>query len=147
MSRFRKPLMLALAAIGIGSLASLHAQTAAAGFQEPSGNRPAGAVFVMSNDADRNEVIAFDRSANGSLVERNHFDTGGRGSGGVTDPLESQGSLTLSQDHSLLFAANAGSGTVSVFKVLGSNLFLTDKEPTGGASRSPSRSRTTRYLC
>jgi 6-phosphogluconolactonase (cycloisomerase 2 family) len=87
----------------------------------------------MTNDADKNEVIAFDRSASGSLVERNHFDTGGRGSGGVTDPLESQGSLTLSQDDSFLFAANAGSGTVSVFKVLGSNLVLLDKEPTGGS--------------
>jgi hypothetical protein len=34
--------------------------------------------------------------------------TGGRGTGGVTDPLESPGSLTLSQDHSLLFAVNGG---------------------------------------
>jgi 6-phosphogluconolactonase (cycloisomerase 2 family) len=131
MSRFIRPLILSVA--GIGAFASLHAQTANTLFQGPSGNRPAGAVFVMTNDADKNEVIAFDRSASGSLVERNHFDTGGRGSGGVTDPLESQGSLTLSQDDSFLFAANAGSGTVSVFKVLGSNLVLLDKEPTGGS--------------
>jgi hypothetical protein len=41
---------------------------------------------------------------------RKEFPTGGRGSGGVTDPLGSQGSLTLSQDHSLLFAVNARNG-------------------------------------
>jgi 6-phosphogluconolactonase (cycloisomerase 2 family) len=134
MKRLMGPLALALAAVGFGSFASLHAQSAAATFQGNFGNRPAGAVFVMTNGADNNEVIAFDRSANGTLAERNHFDTGGRGSGGVTDPLESQGSLTLSQDHSLLFAVNSGSGTVSVFKVLGSTLLLVDKEATGGSA-------------
>jgi 6-phosphogluconolactonase len=51
----------------------------------------------------------------------------------VTDPLESQGSLTLSQDHSLLFAVNGGSGEVSVFLVHGSNLALVDKVVSGGA--------------
>ena len=88
----------------------------------------------MTNDATENEVIAFDRQADGSLTEARHFDTGGRGSGGTTDPLGSQGSLTLSQDHSLLFAVNSGSGTVSVFKVLPSNLALIDKEPSGGSA-------------
>ncbi len=130
MSRFTRSLILSLAGIGV---ASLHAQTPAAAFQGSFGNHPAGAVFVMTNDADKNEVIAFDRNADGSLVERNRFNTGGRGSGGVTDPLESQGSLTLSQDHSLLFAANAGSGTISTFKVLGSNLALFEKVPTRGS--------------
>ena len=129
MNRFIRLLALALAG---GGFVSLQAQTAA--FQGSFGGRPAGAVFVMTNDADHNEVIAFDRNANGTLVERNHFDTGGRGSGGVTDPLESQGALTLSQDHSLLFAANSGSGTVSVFKVIGSSLFLLEKEDTGGSA-------------
>ena len=87
----------------------------------------AHAVFVMSNAADRNEVIAFARATDGSLQEAHRFLTGGRGSGGNHDPLESQGSLTLSQDHSLLFAVNAGSGEVSVFRVHGSTLVLSDK--------------------
>jgi hypothetical protein len=46
--------------------------------------------------------------------------------------LLKQGSLTLSQDHSLLFAVNAGSGTVSVFKVHHSTLSLVDKVISGG---------------
>ena len=92
-----------------------------------------GAVFVMTNSADRNEVISFRRNEDGSLQQIRRFPTGGRGSGGVTDPLESQGSLTLSKDHSLLFAVNAGSGEISVFRVFGANLLLTDKETSGGS--------------
>jgi len=81
----------------------------------------------MSNAADRNEVIAFSRATDSSLQETHRFPTGGRGSDGNHDPLESQGSLTLSQDHSLLFAVNAGSGEISVFRVFGSTLTLSDK--------------------
>src|SRR6201987_1899728 len=92
-----------------------------------------GAVFVMNNSSSRNEVISFVRSADGSLRQAGTFATGGRGTGGVTDPLESQGSLTLSSDHSLLFAVNGGSSEISVFQVHGSHLTLVDKELTGGA--------------
>jgi 6-phosphogluconolactonase (cycloisomerase 2 family) len=92
-----------------------------------------GAVFVMTNDVDRNEVISYKRAADGSLQEDRRFSTGGRGSGGNNDPLESQGSLTLSGDHSLLFAVNAGSGDISVFQVQGANLSLADKELSGGS--------------
>jgi len=92
-----------------------------------------GAVFVMTNAADRNEVISFRRAADGSLEEGRRVSTGGRGTGGVTDPLESQGSLILSQDHSLLFAVNGGSGEISVFQVHGSRLTLVDKETSGGS--------------
>jgi 6-phosphogluconolactonase len=94
---------------------------------------PGETVFVMSNAADRNEVIAFCQSADGHSYETGRFDTRGRGSGGITDPLQSQGSLRLSRDHTLLFVANAGSGTVSVFRVLGPTLFLVDQMPSGGS--------------
>ena len=96
--------------------------------------RNTGAVFVMTNAAASNEIIAFKRGPDGSLQMGKVFSTGGRGSGGTTDPLGSQGSLTLSQDHSLLFAVNAGSGDVSVFQVHGANLVFVDKVPCGGAS-------------
>src|SRR5580692_4371080 len=91
------------------------------------------AVFVMTNAADQNEVIAYQRNVDGSLRETQRVPTGGRGSGGNNDPLESQGSLTLSEDHSLLFAVNAGSGEVSVFRVEGSSLSLTDKVSSSGS--------------
>jgi 6-phosphogluconolactonase (cycloisomerase 2 family) len=92
-----------------------------------------GAVFVMTNDAEKNQLLTFERAANGALTTGRTFDTEGRGSGGVNDPLESQGSLMLSQDHSLLFAANAGSGTVSIFRVRGADLDNPDTVPSGGS--------------
>lgn len=101
--------------------------------QDAGPEQRASAVFVMTNSVEKNEVIAFTRTAEGSLLESGRFATGGRGSGGNTDPLESQGSLTLSQDHQLLFAVNAGSGEISVFRVLGATLALVDRASSGGS--------------
>jgi len=98
-----------------------------------SGPGRASAVFVMTNSAERNEVIAFTRTAQGGLQESGRFAAGGRGSGGNTDPLESQGSLALSQDHQLLLAVNAGSGEISVFRVLGATLALVNRARSGGS--------------
>lgn len=92
------------------------------------------AVFVMTNSVERNEVISYSRAKDGSLVAESHTPTGGRGSGGATDPLGSQGSLTLSQDDSLLFAVNAGSGNLSMFRVNGPKLTLAQVIATGGSA-------------
>jgi len=92
------------------------------------------AVFAMTNSVVGNQIIAYSRAPDGSLVESNHFATGGRGSGGTTDPLGSQGSLTLSQDHSLLFAVNTGTGDLSVFRVNGANLELVQVASSGGSA-------------
>jgi len=92
-----------------------------------------GAVFVMTNAASGNEIVAYRRNADGSLQQERRFATGGRGSGGVTDPLASQGSLTLTEDRSFLLAVNAGSGSISLFRVHGDRLSLVDRVPCGGA--------------
>ena len=55
-------------------------------------------VYVQTNDAERNEVIAFERSADGRLSPLGSFDTGGRGTG--KPHLASQSSLVLSDDGS-----------------------------------------------
>jgi 6-phosphogluconolactonase len=94
---------------------------------------PQHAVFVMTNDADDNTVVAYERTPYGTLQNPRRYQTGGRGSGGTIDPLGSQGSLTLSDDGSLLLAANAGSGNVSVFRVLGTRLALVDRAASGGS--------------
>ena len=93
----------------------------------------AGAVFAMTNSADNNEVVVYKRLVDGSLHEGHSYSTGGRGSGGLTDPLGSQGSLTLTDDHRQLLAVNAGSGEVSVFRVDGPTLSLLGKTPSGGS--------------
>jgi 6-phosphogluconolactonase (cycloisomerase 2 family) len=99
--------------------------------RQPFGEKHA--VFVMTNDAERNEVVAYERLPNGVLRDAHKYSTGGRGSGGTVDPLGSQGSLTLSDDGAYLFATNAGSGTVSVFRVFGDRLLLTDQVASGGS--------------
>jgi len=91
------------------------------------------AVFVMTNNADRNEVIAYSRTEIGTLLNPVHFLTGGRGSGGTVDPLASQGSLQLSGDKAWLLTANAGSGTLSLLRVDGSRLELSDQVSTEGS--------------
>ena len=92
-----------------------------------------GAVFAMTNGVDKNEIIAFRRNDDGTLQETRRFETDGRGSGGNVDPLGSQGSLVLSGDHSHLFAVNAGSGELSVFRVEGDLLSLEDRVVSGGS--------------
>jgi 6-phosphogluconolactonase (cycloisomerase 2 family) len=123
-----RPMFVAALALG----AFLPARAVAQGADSGQGERGSG-VFVMTNSAEKNEVIAFTRTVEGTLQETGRFATGGRGSGGNTDPLESQGSLTLSQDHQLLFAVNAGSGEISVFRVQGTILALVDRVSSGGS--------------
>ncbi len=91
-----------------------------------------GAVFAMTNAASNNQIETYTRRDDGSLDFAGAFSTGGNGSGGALDPLHSQGSLTLSTNHHLLFAVNAGSGTVSSFAVNGATLSLLDTVSTGG---------------
>jgi 6-phosphogluconolactonase len=114
----------------IGGIAIGLAPGLAAASEEVNG---AHGVFVMTNNAEANEVIAYERYSDGTLHDPHHYRTDGRGSGGKVDPLASQGSLTLSKDHSWLFAVNAGSGTVSAFRVAGSRLLLSDRIRTEGS--------------
>jgi 6-phosphogluconolactonase len=101
--------------------------------KDTDGSDNAGAVFAMTNGVDKNEIIAFRRNDDGTLQQTRTFETDGRGSGGNVDPLGSQGSLVLSQDRSHLFAVNAGSGELSVFRVEGDLLSLEDKVVSGGS--------------
>jgi 6-phosphogluconolactonase (cycloisomerase 2 family) len=90
------------------------------------------AVYVQTNDAADNEIVAFRRADNGSLEPLGQFSTGGRGSG---EPhLASQGSIVLSDDGRWLLVTNAGSDEVSVFAVESDALRLTDRVASGGSN-------------
>ncbi len=88
-----------------------------------------GAVYVMTNAVGGNEVLIFDRAANGALISAGSVATGGSGSGAG---LGSQGALILSNNNHWLFAVNAGSDEVSVFAVKAGTLVLTDNIASGG---------------
>lgn len=82
---------------------------------------PQPAVFVQTNAADGNAVVAYDSA----LHPAGTYATGGHGgalTGAVVDRLASQGSLTLDRAHGLLYAVNAGSNTITVFGVHGTKL-------------------------
>lgn len=111
------------------SLGALTPTTYGADFHQ--GN--AETVFVLSNDSVKNEVLAYQLGYSGQFDFRVRVATGGRGSGGTTDPLQSQGALTLSGAHDLLFAVNSASGTVSTFHLVEGLPVLVDVQPSGGA--------------
>jgi 6-phosphogluconolactonase len=90
-----------------------------------------GAVFTMSNAADGNEAVVFARASDGTLSHVADYPTGGEGSGAG---LGSQGAVRLSDDGSWLLVVNAGSDEVSVFRVNGTTLELTDTVWSGGDS-------------
>lgn len=85
------------------------------------------AVFTLSNSASGNEVIMYNRSANGNLSYAGSFSTGGTGTG---SGLGSQGALVLY--NGFIFAVNAGSNEVSVLSVGRNSLSLVDKKSSGG---------------
>ena len=91
-----------------------------------------GAVYTMTNDASENSILVYSRNSNGLLTFQGPVSTHGRGSGGILDPLQSQGSLALSQDGSFLFAANAGSGTITSFRVVPFGLVFVGEANSGG---------------
>src|SRR5215217_882667 len=92
----------------------------------------AAAVYVQTNDAAGNEVLAFERGADGTLAPLGRFPTGGRGTG---EPhLPSQGSVALTEDGRWLLAVNAGSDDASLFAVQDHRLRLVDCLPSGGAT-------------
>jgi len=95
-----------------------------------------GVVFSMTNSSPRNKVIAFRRGINGKLTRIGAFATGGSGTGvEMVDPLASQGSLILSRFGRFLFAVNAGSNTISSFRVWANGtLTLIDVKSSGGVS-------------
>ncbi|MGH3770441.1 MAG: lactonase family protein [Pseudonocardiaceae bacterium] len=92
-------------------------------------------VFVQTNSPAGNQILAYDRAADGTLTLAETVDTGGNGGSneGIDgDPLTSQGSLVYDIPHHLLIAVNAGSNTVSVLELEDNHLYLRQVLPSGG---------------
>ncbi len=88
-----------------------------------------GAVYTLMNLTSGNAVAVFARAADGTLSAAGTVATGGTGTG---SGLGSQGALALSDDGRWLFAVNAGSNDVSIFRVRPTGLTLTSLVPSGG---------------
>jgi 6-phosphogluconolactonase (cycloisomerase 2 family) len=114
------------------------------GDQGPAAVTTAGAVFVMTNEIndtdDGNAIAAFLRGEDGSLTFNGSFPTGGNGStdfdgGEGLDPLISAYSLINTPDNRFILAVNAGSNTISSFRInTDFTLTLIDVESTDAAN-------------
>ena len=95
----------------------------------------AGEVFVQTDAVAGNAVAVYDRAPDGTLQAAGTYQTGGLGGvlgGSAVDHLASQGSLAYDRQHGLLYAVNAGSGTITVFSVLGDHLVRRQVISSGG---------------
>ena len=120
----------------VGSLEGVAAPTSNKS-SKASKKGPAGFVFTMTNSAAGNEIIMYDRDGTtGRLTYPRHFATGGIGGDSILesppdDPLASQGSLTVTSGGCLL-AVNAGSDTVTSFKILSNRVEAISLVGSGG---------------
>jgi hypothetical protein len=131
----------AVAVAAVGAAVAVAAPFAGPAFASTAGSAfgPGGAsraVFVQTDNTSGNQVVAYHRAPDGTLSRAGTYATGGLGgilAGSVVDHLASQGSLTYDPGHSLLYAVNAGSNTVSVLAVSGDRLALRQVVSSGGS--------------
>lgn len=100
------------------------------------GNGSRSVVWVQLNQESGNAIAVYDRGGNGQLTLAGTYPTGGLGGtaspGTESDRLASQGSLAYVPHGHTLIAVNAGSDTVSTFKVKGDRLQLKSVVASGG---------------
>jgi 6-phosphogluconolactonase (cycloisomerase 2 family) len=128
--RHRSTLAALLAATAL-ALVGAQASSADPGQGHHRGHR---LVFVQTNELTGNAIAVYRRGHDGQLTRVGTYATGGLGGaalpGTESDRLATQGSLAL--DHGTLIAVNAGSNTVSAFRVHGQALELESVTSSGG---------------
>ncbi|WP_028048092.1 hypothetical protein [Cellulomonas sp. URHD0024] len=123
------------AVVAVAAASVLAAAPAFASTPSGAAHRPSSVVYVPTNDATGNQVRVLTRAADGTLNAAGSYATGGTGgalTGAVVDRLASQGSVVLDRPAGLLYVVNAGSDTLSVFRVVGAQLQLRDVVPSRG---------------
>ena len=129
-----RPVLAALFAVLALALVGAQASSADGGHGRRHGQK--NVVFVQTNELTGNEIAVYDRGFDGRLNRVATYPTGGNGGAAVpgteSDRLASQGSLVYDRWHRLLLAVNAGSDTVSAFRVHGDRLRLKDVVSSGG---------------
>lgn len=102
------------------------------GFAAPAvaGNHATGQVFTMTNAASGNEILIFTHHPQQGLVGAGSVATGGNGTG---NGLGNQGGVILSDHQRFLYAVNAGSNSISVFRVHKGGLTLIDTANSDGS--------------
>src|SRR3989475_7668191 len=89
----------------------------------------AGAVYALTNSPDGRAVAVYQGDGAAMLTTAGWLATGGTGPGAS---LGSQGAVIVSDDHQLLFAVNAGSNSISSFRIRPDGLELVNTAPSAG---------------
>lgn len=92
-------------------------------------NHNPGHVYTLSNQTTGNSVIDYARAADGTLTLAGTYPTGENGTGGG---LGNQGAVIINGDGDVLLAVNAGSNSISSFKITGNGLNLKSTVSSGG---------------
>jgi hypothetical protein len=130
-----KPITKAAAVTVAGAAAAALSALPASAATALAWSGQAGAVFVQTDNTAGNTIVAYTRTATGGLQQTGSYPTGGNGgatNGSVVDHLSSQGSLAYDRRAGLLYAVNAGSNTITVFRVRGDQLFRSQVISSGG---------------
>lgn len=115
---------------GVLGVVVVAASVAVLGASASASSDEPGAVYALTNSPAGNAVVVYGRGGDGSLTPAGTFATGGTGTGAG---LGSQGAVTVSDDHRWLFAVNAGSNSLSSFRIRpDQTLELVGAAPSGG---------------
>ncbi len=122
--------------LGVATALAFPSLAAARGHAHQHAVNSAGNVYTETNQLT-NQVVVFKRSATGALEEMQRIGTGGAGSLGNQpfgqDFLDSNNAVELSGNGKLLFVVNAGSDSISSFRVgHKGKLKFADQKPSGG---------------
>ena len=93
------------------------------------------AVFVQTNNTNANRIIVYDRAWDGTLTRVTSYLTGGMGATASGAPQQTRWHHGLADDRRprpRALAVNAGSNTVSLFRVRGNHLWLKQVIASGG---------------
>ena len=115
--------------LGVVALFSLAPGASAQGDRKGDADEATGAVFALTNSTAGNAVVVFNRAEDGSLTPAGSYPTGGVGTGAG---LGSQDAVIVSDDRRWLIAVNAGSNSISSFRIHDTGLTLIDTKPSGG---------------
>lgn len=128
-------------AAGIFFTRSASTPAAAATLSNSGPDLRQGAVFYASNATSGNEVAAFVRGSDGALTRVGTYPTGGTGSGSFEDSSNSllvgnsEGAIdpeNTSITPEFVYTVNAGSSSISVFRIEKRGLKLVDQVSSGG---------------
>lgn len=117
--------------VALAAAAAIAAALPLAGASAAQAAGTAGSVYVLGNQVAGNAVIQYDRGADGQLTLVGSYPTTGTGTGGG---LGSQNAVVVDEDGSHLYAVDAGSSSITSFRIADGGLERIGTVASGGST-------------